>query len=134
MAHQTSKDSHTRRDNSLIHQEAWTPHSGQPLTQIEYNIYSYSNDDSPRARWQKCGSADKAESAIIHAERLFRSGQFKKVEVKQKYFDSKSRRNIDQTWKVFESRKKIKLSSKSVLFAGISAIVAFVATYVLTTI
>lgn len=124
----------TRKENSRVHQEAWTPHSGQPLTHIEYNIYSYSNDDSPRACWQKCGSADKAESAIIHAERLFRSGQFKKVEVKQKYFDSKARRNVDQTWKVFERRKAIRLSSKSVAFAGISAIVAFVATYILTTI
>lgn len=133
MAPKTNTEN-TRKENSRVHQEAWTPHSGQPLTHIEYNIYSYSNDDSPRACWQKCGSADKAESAIIHAERLFRSGQFIKVEVKQKYFDSKARRNVDQTWKVFERRKAIRLSSKSVAFAGISAIVAFVATYILTTI
>lgn len=82
--------------------DSWARHECPPLPHIEYNIYSYSNDDNPRACWQKCGSAGEARSAVVHAETLFNSGAFSKIEVKQRYFDTKTRRNIDETWRIFE--------------------------------
>ena len=114
--------------------QSWAHHECPPLTHIEYNIYSYSNDDSPRARWQKCGSADQADSAIVHAESLFNSGQFKKVEVKQRYFDLKTQRNIDETWRVFEQEKRRAPANWVMGFAFVSAMVVFVITYAMTTI
>lgn len=97
-----SKAAHHSKTAGTNHADSWARHECPPLPHIEYNIYSYSNDDSPRARWQKCGSADEAESAAMRAESLFNSGAFSKVEVKQRYFDSKTQRNVDETWRVFE--------------------------------
>lgn len=111
--------------------ESWAHHECPPLTHIEYNIYSYSNDDSPRAYWQKCGSVDHPDRAIVHAETLFSSGQFKKIEVKQRYFDAKTKRNIDETWRVFEKDPRTSPSSLILGFAFASAIIAFAITYVI---
>lgn len=111
---------------------SWAHHECPPLTHIEYNVYSYSNDDSPRGCWQKCGSAAHADSAIDRAETLFNSGQFKKVEVKQKYFDRKSGRNIDETCRVFE--KDVRRASPPnwvMRIALASALIAFVMTYMM---
>jgi hypothetical protein len=110
---------------------SWARHECPPLTHIEYNIYSYSNDDNPRACWQKCGSAAHADSAIDHAETLFNSGLFRKVEVKQKYFDRKSGQNIDETWRVFEKTRRTSPSSRIMGFAMASAMIAFALTYMM---
>ena len=110
---------------------SWAHHECPPLTHIEYNIYSYSNDDSPRACWQKCGSAAHADSAIDHAETLFNSGLFRKVEVKQKYFDLKSGRNIDETWRIFEKDRRTSPSDWIMGFAIACALIAFAITYMM---
>ncbi len=109
--------------------ESWAHHECPPLTNIEYNIYSYSNDENPRACWQKCGSAEHPDHAIIHAETLFNSGQFKKVEVKQRYFDARTQRNIDETWRVFEKTRRTSPSASILGFAFVSAVIAFAITY-----
>lgn len=119
------------KNQGTNHSQSWAHHECAPLTHIEYNIYSYSNDDSPRACWQKCGSADHAESAIHHAETLYSSGQFKKVEVKQKYYDLRTQRNIDETWRVFEKGRRTSPSAWIMGFAITSAIVAFAVTYMM---
>lgn len=112
--------------------ESWSRHECQPLTHIEYNIYSYSNDDSPRPRWQKCGSADQPELAINHAEELYNSGQFSKVEVKQKYYDLRTQSNIDETWRVFESGTRRTSPSALIMgFAITSAVIAFALAYLM---
>lgn len=98
----TTKSAHNRKNSGTNHADSWAHHECPPLTHIEYNIYSYSNDDSPRAHWQKCGSAAQADSAATHAENLFNTGQFSKIEVKQRYYDSRAQRNVVQTWCVFE--------------------------------
>ncbi|MFN3826090.1 MAG: hypothetical protein ACK4NR_00520 [Micavibrio sp.] len=99
---------HLKKQTDEHYRQSWTRHSSQPLTHIEYNVYSYSNDDSPRACWQKCGTSDEAQSAISQAKDLFRSGQYKKVEVKQRYYDNRTRQNIDETWRVFERASPFK--------------------------
>ena len=40
------------------------------------------------------------------AENIFLTGQYGKVEVKQKYFDQKQNRKVDITLKVFESKSE----------------------------
>ncbi len=100
-----------KKNSGTNYKESWAHHECPPLPQIEYNIYSYSNDQSPRACWQKCGSAPHAESAVIHAENLFNTGQFKKIEVKQRYYDPRAGRNVDETWRVFEQEPQKYTSS-----------------------
>lgn len=116
------------------HADSWARHECPPLTHIEYNIYSYSNDDSPRARWQKCGSADEPQSAVVHAENLFNSGSFSKVEVKQRYYDSKTQRNVDETWRVFEHEAVKPRSSWLPSAAFAVATVLLVLSYAMATI
>ncbi|HEY0900502.1 MAG TPA: hypothetical protein VGD95_00130 [Micavibrio sp.] len=119
-------DTLKKKNNSTNYKESWAHHECPPLTHIEYNIYSYSNDDNPRACWQKCGSAPHPQSAMIHAENLFNTGQFKKVEVKQRYYDARAGRNIDETWRVFEQDSQ-RSSSSWLCGAGfITAAVLFV--------
>jgi len=60
-------DTLKKKNNSTNYKESWAHHECPPLTHIEYNIYSYSNDDNPRACWQKCGSAPHPQSS--HAGR-----------------------------------------------------------------
>lgn len=122
-----------KQNQTAKHADSWTHHESQPLTHIEYNIYSYSNDDSPRACWQKCGSASRPDSAIVHAEALFKSGQYSKVEVKQRYFDHHSQRNVDETWHVFEAGNRISMpSSWTLMVSVLIAILAFSLAYILT--
>lgn len=118
-------------DKAKSQEKSWAHHNCPPLTQIEYNIYSYNNDDSPRACWQKCGSADHPDSAIVHAESLFSSGHFKKIEVKQRYFDARTKRNIDETWRVFEKTRRTSPSTLILGFAFASAVIAFAITYMM---
>ena len=120
-----------KTESSADRVESWARYECPPLVNIEYNIYSYSNNDSPRACWQKCGSADHPDSAIIHAETLFSSGQFKKIEVKQRYFDAKTKRNIDETWRVFEKTRRTSPSTLILGFAFASAVIAFAITYMM---
>lgn len=100
-----------KKSEHINYMQSWARHGGQPLPHIEYNVYSYSNDDSPRSCWQKCGTSEEPLSAISQAETLFRSGQYKKVEVKQRYYDRRTQQNIDETWRVFEKSRPLKKPS-----------------------
>ncbi|MCM2343157.1 MAG: hypothetical protein NDJ24_01190 [Alphaproteobacteria bacterium] len=128
-----AKSGISKQHPATQHADSWTHHESQPLTQIEYNIYSFSNDDNPRACWQKCGSVSQPQSAIIHAQALFKSGQYKKVEIKQRYFDPQAQRNIDETWHVLEKNKRLSMpSSWTLMISGLMAILAFSLAYLLT--
>ncbi len=129
-----SKGTNSNKASGTNHADSWAHHECPPLTHIEYNIYSYSNDDNPRACWQKCGSADEAQSAALHAENLFNSGAFSKVEVKQRYYDSKSQRNIDETWRVFEHEQTRPRSTWLPSAAFAVATILLVVSYAMATI
>lgn len=131
MTQDSARSQGTKPAKNPDRSSSWAHHECPPLTHIEYNIYSYSNDDSPRACWQKCGSAAQADSAINHAETLFNSGLFSKVEVKQKYFDQKSGRNIDETRRVFEKDHRASPSDWIISFAVASAMIAFAIAYMM---
>jgi hypothetical protein len=84
---------------------------------IEYSVHTFAKDESGKDRVQVQGVTNDMEKALKAAENLCDSGQFSKVEVKQKYFDKKNNRNIDMTLKVFAYKKK----------SGALAIVGFLA-------
>lgn len=121
-----------KKSSGTNYKESWAHHECPPLPQIEYNIYSYSNDDNPRACWQKCGSAPHAQSAIIHAENLFNTGQYSKIEVKQRYYDPRAQRNIDETWRVFEQAAPRSTSSWLCGAAFVTATILFAASVMMT--
>lgn len=75
---------------------------------IEFSVYTYekAKASGDQTKWHKQGTQTQMADAISAAEKLFNSGQYSKVEVKQKYFDKKQNRNIDVTLKVFQEKKQ----------------------------
>ena len=103
---------------------------------IEYTIYTF---DAPEAgekshnRWEKKAVQKEMTTALAQAEKMFRSGKYQKVEVKQKYFDKKSDRNIDLTLKVYEAGKGLEVNAALIfIFAVLCGVTAFAVTYYLT--
>lgn len=92
-------------------------------SQIDYTIYS---TEMPGAG-QSPGAAQAGEQtsdmdkALKNAEQLFSTGKFLKVEVKKKYTEEKTGRQIEITLKVFEGKVK---KDRSVLILSIVAVLA----------
>ena len=107
-----------------------------PLQGIEYTVYTYGQagvDDKKSAKWEKHNTKTEMAAAIAEAEKLYKSGKYKKVEVKQKYFDKKKNRNLDTTLKVYEHGKKREINIVMILlFAIVCGAIAFGVTYVLS--
>lgn len=72
----------------------------------EYTIYTFQLDADVKTqtRWQKQDTLGDLERALEKAGSLFDSGDFCKVEIKQKYTDPKNQRVIDMTVKVLERK------------------------------
>ncbi len=106
-----------------------------PLQGIEYTIYTFAKTDAgdqKNNKWEKHDSQGDMQQVLVKAEELFESGDYQKVEVKQKYFDKKKNRNIDMTLRVFEFEKKREISAFMILvFAVICGAAAFGLTYFL---
>ena len=99
-----------------------------PLQGLEYTIYTF--DQKDKSSWTKQNTRDERAIALGEAEKLFNSGRYKKVEVKQKYFDKKKNRNIDVTIKVYEDRKTFEINIAMVfLFSVLCGALAFAITY-----
>lgn len=104
---------------------------------IEYSVYSH---DQPKGgqkgptSWEKQDAFSDMAEALKKAESLFDTGQYSKVEVKQKYFDKKKNRNVDTVLRVYEGKKKKSHGTIYILlFAVLCGIIAFAVTYYLVT-
>jgi len=102
---------------------------------IEYSIYTFDVPESGQNgqnKWEKRDIKTEISDAIATAKKLFKSGKYGKVEVKQKYFDKKKDRNIDVTLKIFEARSKREINIMIIfLFAILCGGLAFAVTYFL---
>lgn len=101
---------------------------------IEYSIYTFDMPVSgQKNKWEKQDVKTEMADAMAAAEKLFKSGKYHKVEVKQKYFDKKKNRNIDMTLKVYEAKAKKEINVVAIfLFAIICGGIAFAVTYFLS--
>ncbi len=95
----------------------------------EYAVYTFGVLEQDRINprmWEKKASHAAMSAAISQAEDLFRTGQYMKVEVKQKYFDSKKNRNVDLSLKTIGQKNKLALRSLvAVVFAMLCGFTAF---------
>ena len=84
-------------------------HSMCDSARTEYTIYTFQRgegkDDGPE-RWQKQDTLDAMPAAIQKAEALYESGQYSRVEIKQKCTNPKNSRIMDTTLKTFETKEK----------------------------
>lgn len=94
---------------------------------IEYSIYVHHHPAAKKSPgWEMVGETNNMKEAMNKAESLHASGNYHKVEIKQKYFDPKNNRKIDMTLKVLESRAKRQIGLVTILlFALICGAAAF---------
>ncbi|NCC20980.1 MAG: hypothetical protein EOM26_00790 [Alphaproteobacteria bacterium] len=101
---------------------------------IEYSIYLYElpNGKGRKNQWEKHSTTEDMDAALREAEKLFQSGQYKKVEVKKKYEEEKTGRKIDMTLRVFEAKEKRDYSLVLfILLAIVGGVGAFALTFLL---
>lgn len=95
----------------------------------EYAVYTFGVLEQDRVNprmWEKKASHAAMSAALGQAEDLYRTGQYMKVEIKQKYFDRKQNRNIDMTLKTLGQTKTTTLhSAVAIVFAMLCGIAAF---------
>lgn len=75
----------------------------------EYTIYTFQRSgtgDRGPERWHRQETLNALPDAIKIAKALYESGQYCKVEIKQKYTDPKCNQLVDTTLKIFQKKKK----------------------------
>jgi hypothetical protein len=107
-----------------------TIHQVDPVQGLEYMIYVFKDN---AGKWEKNKTLSSLSEAQQQADVLFKTGQYQKVEIKQKFFDKKKNRNIDTTLKVLEQatgKRKREIGIVTIaLFAVICGALAFAATW-----
>ena len=100
---------------------------------IEYTIYTFQHcSKKAKERWQKQDSVPDMETALRRAESLFDSGDFCRVEIKQKYMDYRNNRVVDTTLKTLQRKGKKPLSAGMMAaLAALGGLLAFAITYFL---
>ena len=99
----------------------------------EYAVYTFGipEQDNVHSRmWEKKASHAAVDAAVRQAEDLFRTGQYRKIEIKQKYFDRRRNRNVDLTLKTLGQKENRRLrTAVAVALAMASGALAFAVTY-----
>lgn len=74
----------------------------------EYSVYifrrPFQNDNNrveTEAPWERRHTTRSAQAAYRKAEKLFRTHQYDRVEIKKKFFDPRARRRFDKTLKIY---------------------------------
>jgi hypothetical protein len=68
---------------------------------IEYTIFT----QKPGEGLQPQGMTNEMEKALATADKLLETGEYEKIEVKQKYFDKKANRQVEGTLKTLTYKK-----------------------------
>lgn len=100
---------------------------------IEYTIYTFRRGEGNAKsleRWHKEAVFHDLPSATKKAETLYGSGDFSKVEIKQKYTDPKNQRVIDISLKTYERKEKRSIGVVAMTtMAAACGVIAFVIAY-----
>ena len=95
--------------------------AGIPDTEYSIYVYHYPEDIEDRCTdWEKIAVTGCVQEAANKAQTLFDSHDFRKVEIKKKYFDTKYRRVIDATYKVLQDKKRVSRRSGIMALFGFS--------------
>ena len=97
---------------------------GLPEIEFSVYVYHYPEDIEPRhTDWEKVAVTTCIQEAVNQAQALFDTKEYKKVEIKKKYFDQRYSRVIDATYKVFQNKKRASHRSGIMALFGLSCIV-----------
>jgi len=103
----------------------------------EYSIYVFERPQAahePAKKWHRHSILKDRHHALLEAETLFQSGQYHKIEVKEKSFDAAKAHNRDTSIKIWQhTPHKNAGTIMAGCFAVFCGIIAFGATYIMTT-
>ncbi len=95
--------------------------AGIPETEFSIYVYHYPEDiEDGHTDWEKVAVTDCIQEAANKAQSLYDSRDFKKVEIKKKYFDLKYQRVVDATYKVLQDKKRVSRRSGVMALFGFS--------------
>ena len=106
----------------------------KPSAHPEYAIYTYDQFDEKSFgvnKWQKYKTLVSLKRAIKEAKVLYRSNRYQKIEVKQRYIDTKLERPVSKTLRVFEAKSAKQKEAMVYTACGIALSVSIVALIVL---
>ena len=95
------------------------------VSEPEFSVYVYhypEDIEQGHTDWEKMAVTTCIQVAVNQAQSLFDTRDFKKVEIKKKYFDTKYERVIDATYKVFQEKKRVSRRSGIMALFGFSCI------------
>ena len=109
------------------------PPAEQPMQGIEYTINVLkkpASGDKSAPKWEKNSIKADMQIALQQADKLLASGDYLKIEVRQKYFDKAKNRNVDMTLKMYDAPQKKSVNVLMFLvIAVVGAAAAFAGTY-----
>jgi len=98
--------------------------TGIPETEYSVYVYHYADDiEDGYTDWEMKAATLDVQEAVDQAQSLYNTREFKKVEVKKKYFDAKFGRVIDATHKVFQNKRRASRRSSVMALLGLSCFV-----------
>lgn len=106
--------------------QPWPASFGIPEAEFSVYVYHYPEDiEMGHVDWKKESVSNCIQEAANQAQELFDTNNFKKVEIKKKYFDEKYGRMIDATYKVLQDKKPVSRRSGVLALFGFSCIAGF---------
>jgi len=97
-----------------------------PDTEYSVYVYHYPNDiEDGHTDWEMVLACDCVQAAINQAQSLHDSDNFKKIEVKKKHFHPRYNRIVDETYKVFQNKKRPSRRSSVMALLGLSCFAGF---------
>ena len=95
-----------------------------PETEYSVYVYFYAQDiENGHTDWEMKAMTSSADEAIDKAQELFNTRNFKKVEIKKKYFDTRYGRVVDSIYKVFQDKKRTSRRASVMALLGLSCFV-----------
>ena len=98
----------------------------QTHTQPQYSIYVYYYPQDMKDRctdWERVDVTGCLKKASDEADRLFQSGEYRKVEIKKRSFHLRYQCTTDEVCKAFYSKKRLSHRSKIMALFGFSCFV-----------
>lgn len=78
---------------------------------IEYSVYTFDRpSDAPRKgdqSWKRIFCSADRDQALFEARTLYETRRFQRVEIKEKFFDSRLNRTVDRTFKILDHNRSL---------------------------
>ncbi len=92
----------------------------------EYAVYIFQNpsqdSDAHNCVWEKKHTTTNKKGALRRAGALHRSNQYRRVEVKRRYFDPANDTHLQSTLKVYDDIESLEKSRIMMAFSGLLAL------------